>query len=77
MSWYKSISIIPQVGKNIFPLSKFLDFDKDGNMFYDNLYLKEHDYVVKIPLLSHKKLWKKIRLEKFNLAKYTYLLDYD
>ena len=71
------MSIIPQIDKNDFALSKFIDFDRDTHIFYDNIYLEEHDFVVKIPLLFKKEPRKKIRLEKFNLAKYTYLLNYE
>jgi len=74
--------IIPHVGKGVFDLSKFIDFDKNENIFYDNLYIKDYDFVIKIPILfltksfiSKKEFRTKIKLEKFNLSKYTYLLD--
>lgn len=56
---------------------KFIDFDKQERIFFNNLYLKKFDFVVRMPLVEDKKLKEDIRIEKFNLAKYTYLLSYD
>jgi len=53
---------------------KFIDFDKKNETFYDNLYI-DGNLVIKIPLNSNNR--KKIKIEKSNLSKYTYLISYD
>ncbi len=58
-------------------LSKFIDFDHHHKIFYDNLYLNDYDFVIKIPLILRYEFQEKIKIEKFNLAKYTYILDYE
>ena len=63
--------------KASFTLGKFIDFNKNDNTFYNNLYIKDLDFVVKIPMRFRKKGQEKIKLEKFDLAKYTYLIDYE
>jgi len=69
--------ITPKVDKDISNLSKFIDFDWRKNIFYDNLYIKDRNLVIKLPLLFRKKLEHEIRFEKFDLTRYTYLFDYD
>ncbi|MBY9005307.1 MAG: hypothetical protein KGD63_00955 [Candidatus Lokiarchaeota archaeon] len=69
--------MIPNCNKSVPYLSKFIDFDKKQNLFYDNLYIKDYDYVIKIPFPLIRTFKEKIKFEKFNLAKYTYLLDYE
>ena len=71
------MNLIPLWDSNTFYLSKYIDFDKDSTIFYNNLYLKDYDLVIKIPLSENKIHSDKIKIEKFNLAKYLYLLDYD
>ncbi|MBY9006393.1 MAG: hypothetical protein KGD63_06515 [Candidatus Lokiarchaeota archaeon] len=71
------MALIPYLDENSNNLSKFIDFDRDQNVFYNNLYIEECDFVVKIPILKEEIHPEKIKIEKFNLAKYTYLLDYD
>jgi hypothetical protein len=59
-------------------ISKFIDLDKKNEVFYDNIYLKNEKLVIKIPLPSPDSQIseKKIKIEPFDLPKYTYLLDY-
>ncbi|MBN1802096.1 MAG: hypothetical protein JW891_11345 [Candidatus Lokiarchaeota archaeon] len=57
-------------------LSKFIDFDKIQNTFYDNVYLDDYKFVVKIPLLKDKSQ-KDIRIKKFTLENYTFLFSYE
>ena len=71
------MSIIPHVDKDISNLSKFVDFDCRKNIFYDNLYIKDRNLVIKLPLLFRTKLENEIRFERFDLTRYTYLFDYD
>ena len=59
-------------------ISKFIDLDKKNEIFYDNIYLKNEKLVIKIPLPSPDTQFSEenIKIEKFDLPKYTYLLDY-
>lgn len=57
----------------------YIDFDKQENQFFDNLYVEEYKTVIKLPLIRGK--YKKsqmpqLRIEKFNLPKYTFLTSY-
>ena len=54
---------------------KFIDFDKNRRKFYNNLYLDDAKLVIKIPLIGEK--GEELKVEKFDLTKYTYLLSYD
>ena len=69
----------PRIKKEDISVSLFLDWDKYRNCFYNNLYLDDYKLVIKIPLLSDQanKDWDKIKIKKFNLTKYTYLVSYD
>ncbi len=60
-------------------LNKFLDFDKNKQVFYYNMYLKEYKFVIKIPIskLEKEKHTEETKIEKFNLTKYTFLLNYE
>ena len=60
-------------------LNKFLDFDKNKQVFYYNMYLKEYKFVIKIPIskLEKEKYMEEAKIEKFNLTKYTFLLNYE
>ena len=58
--------------------SKFIDFDKYKEIFYDNLYIDDYKIVVKIPLIKRKdRFYRKIKIKEFDLGRYTYLLAYD
>ena len=58
--------------------NKFLDFDKNSKIFYNNIYLEDLKIVIKMPLASLRKDQnsRDIKIEKFDLCKYTYLLAY-
>ena len=58
-------------------MNKFLDFDKNNHVFYYNIYLKDSKIVVKMPLSGFKKEKhiEEIKMEKFELTKYTFLLN--
>jgi len=69
----------PSYKKNSSSINKFLDFDKGRKIFYDNIYFAKEKLVVKIPIVQkgkNKKKPKEIKLCKFDLGKYTYLLAY-
>ena len=58
-------------------ISMFLDWCKYKNIFYNNLYLEDYDWVIKIPIIPQgTKTQDDIKLKKFDLTKYTYLLSY-
>ena len=64
--------------KEDFTTSKFIDFDKSKEIFYDNLYIDDYKIVVKIPLIKKRdRFYKKIKIKEFDLGRYTYLLSYD
>ena len=58
----------------------FIDFDKEGEIAYDNLYLEDEKVVVKIPIIEKEVIFKNvnegIKIERFNLSKYTFLMNY-
>ncbi len=69
----------PSRKKEVSTINKFLDFDKYKKVFYDNLYLSQEKLVVKIPIVQkgkNKKKPKELKISKFDLGKYTYLLAY-
>ncbi|MEJ2248717.1 MAG: hypothetical protein P8Y97_03545 [Candidatus Lokiarchaeota archaeon] len=57
-------------------ISQFIDFDKKAMTFYENLYLRDQNVVVKIPIESqpeYKIPPEDLKIEKFDIVKYTYL----
>ena len=71
------MAMLRSLNKDKLKITKFLDWDKYKNRFYNNLYLKDYKLVVKIPLIPQENLEKEIKIKKFNLTKYTYLISYD
>ena len=63
--------------KNKFEVKKYLDWDKFENKFYNNLYLDEYKIVVKIPLIKRDEREEDIKIKRFNLEKYIFLVSYD
>ncbi|MFW9946545.1 MAG: hypothetical protein ACFFDX_06915 [Candidatus Odinarchaeota archaeon] len=57
-------------------LNKFLDYDKSKDQFYENIYLKEEKFVLKIPLNLDEEKYSNIIIEPFDLTKHTYLVAY-
>ena len=62
--------------KEDFCQKKHIDYDQIEQIFYDNIYFEKSDVVLKIPLLSLIKQISNddIKIEKFDLSKYTYLI---
>ncbi|MFW9824746.1 MAG: hypothetical protein ACFFE4_17520 [Candidatus Thorarchaeota archaeon] len=60
-------------------LKKFFDYDKDNGLLYDNLYLNDIKFVIKIPFQDSRKAGSinNIRIAKFNLTDSIYISDYD
>ncbi len=59
--------------------NKFIDFNKNNRIFYDNLYLNDAKIVIKSPLpVSRKEIsMDDIKIEEFNLTNSIYILSYD
>jgi hypothetical protein len=72
-----AMSLFPTVKKEDISLQKFIDWDKFENKFHNNFYLENYKIVIKIPLLPEKKEEKKLKIKKFDLEKYTFLISYD
>jgi len=60
-----------------FRLKKFLDFDKYKKIIYNNLYLDDFHIVIKMCLITNNYPNEELRIEKFDLTKYSFLLSYD
>lgn len=71
------MSVVPSVERNEITISMFLDWDKYKNCFYNNLYLEDYKVVIKIPLIKDKPNRDDLKIKKFNLVKYTYLVSYE
>jgi len=71
------MTLIPTIENDELAISKFLDFDKNKSIFYDNIYLDDYKIVVKVPLTDKQKAEKDMKINKFDLTKYTFLLSYD
>ena len=70
-------SLFPTVNNNQISIQKFIDWDKFENIFYNNFYLDNYKIVIKIPLLPKEETEDEIKVKKFNLEKYTFLISYD
>ena len=57
-------------------VKKFIDFDKNNNIFYNNLYLNDSKIVIKIPLIEKENSQPEIKIEKFTLVNNVYLTSY-
>ncbi len=71
------MSVVPSFEKDEITISMFLDWDKYKNCFYNNLYLEDYKVVIKIPLIKDKPKKNDLKIKKFNLAKYTYMVSYE
>lgn len=71
------ITLEENASKTIKHLKKFISFDKYENSFYNNLYLDDDKIVIKIPLIIKQNSQEDVKVEKFDLAKYTFLLTYE
>jgi len=71
------MSLLPTVKNNQISIQKFIDWDKFENVFYNNFYLENYKIVIKMPLAPRKKPKHEIKIKKFDLEKYTFLISYD
>ena len=72
-----TMSLLPTVKKNHISIQKFIDWDKFENVFYNNFYLDKFKIVIKMPLLPIEEGKDDIKIKKFSLEKYTFLISYD
>ena len=72
-----AMSLLPTVENNQISIQKFIDWDKFENVFYNNLYLENYKIVVKIPFVPRKEPKNEIKIKKFDLENYTFLISYD
>ena len=70
------MSVISKLNKNQKMIQKFIDLDKSKNMFYNNIYLENYKIVIKMPMISTEDLEDKIKIKKFDLEKYIFLVNY-
>ncbi len=72
------MSIVPSLKNEKVSSSRFLDWCKYKNIFYNNLYLEDYDWVIKMPIIPQGSETQnnKIKLKKFDLTKYVYLISY-
>ncbi|MCK4286684.1 MAG: hypothetical protein KAX18_10805 [Candidatus Lokiarchaeota archaeon] len=70
------MSVISEVSKNQTFQKKFIDWDPNRNVFYDNIYLEDQKIVIKMPLIHTNDSEDYIKIKKFNLEKYTFLINY-
>jgi len=71
------MSVVPAMKKEKLSLSMFIDWDKYKNCFYNNIYLEDFKIVLKMPLIPQKSSKKDLKIKKFDLTEYTYLVSYD
>ncbi len=71
------MAVVPTIKKKEELIQKFIDWDKFENVFYNNFYLDKYKIVIKMPLVPRKDLKEEIKIRKFNLEKYTFLISYD
>lgn len=63
-----------------FGQQKHIDFDKIEKSFYDNIYFEDINFVVKVLLIclkSPETYSDDLKIEKFELTKYIYLISHD
>ena len=70
------MSLLPTVENNQISIQKFIDWDKFENVFYNNLYLENYKIVVKMPLVPRKEPKNEIKIKRFDLENYTFLISY-
>lgn len=71
------MSVVRTVKSNDLIIQKFIDWDKFENVFYNNFYLENFKIVVKVPLFPNLDPKEDLKIKKFNLEKYTFLISYD
>jgi hypothetical protein len=70
------MSILSEVSKKQTSVNKFIDWDPCKNIFYNNIYLENQKIVIKMPLIPTEDSEDDIKIKKFDLGKYTFLINY-
>jgi len=70
------MSVLSEVSKNQTFQKKFIDWDRCKNIFYDNIFLEDQKIVIKMPLIHTENSDDDIKIKKFDLEKYTFLINY-
>ncbi len=68
--------IISKVSKNQKLIQRFIDWDKYKNIFYNNIFLENQKIVIKMPLILTEDSEDDVKIKKFDLEKYTFLINY-
>ena len=69
--------LIPPIRNEESNARKFIDYDKNKKIIYNNIYLDEFKIVIKMPLTGKEDCERDdIKIKKFDLEKYSYLLSY-
>lgn len=58
-------------------IKMFLDFDRNSKIFYVSYYFEEVRMVLKEPLIIKRDLERDLKIDEFNLTKYTYLIHFE
>ena len=70
------MALIPPEEKKEMAIQKFIDWDPYRNTFYNNIYLENFKFVIKMPLIPREDSREDIKIKRFDLGKYTYLCSY-
>ncbi|MFX1525005.1 MAG: hypothetical protein ACFFCC_15970 [Promethearchaeota archaeon] len=70
------MSVLSKITKNDIKIQKFIDWDKCKNIFYNNIYLERQKIVIKMPLIPTEDVEDDMKIKKFDLSKYTFLISY-
>ena len=70
------MSVLSEVSKSQTVVQKFLDWDRLKNVFYNNVYLEDQKIVIKMPLIPIEDSEDDIKIKKFDLCKYIFLINY-
>jgi hypothetical protein len=57
-------------------MKNFIDFNKNDNILYDNLYVGEFHIVIKTPMVRMDNLNRKIKIEWFSIVDDIFLTSY-
>ena len=59
-----------------FLTKRFLEYDKNDNQIFDNLYLDDYKIIVKVTIPQNSNLKDAVKFERFNLSNKVFLTSY-
>lgn len=59
------------------PIKRFIDFDRNNNIFYVSHYLDEYKIFLKVPIVLDGTQDVDTKIDNFGIAKYIYLTQID